>query len=274
METEEEYLLLLAESHLNRAKDVKNKNSRLDYRMSCFAVVNYYNLLIFRVGEELNLNVKESFNLKRKIFVVSQELPELLAEYSNLFGMIDSLRHMLTHTDISVPDKQKLKMVTGRAREFKTYIETAVNKRKNAQRRKKSLLQDYKEKIEFIRLWLEYPDRKFEDSVAKQSEKIKDVFNRLKLFERISAERLDDSSIKSLLSLLDRTLKEAELIYETIHSYCPKCGGKIIATTEQATHYVGPYDDPEPDSYTVWRIAKCEKCGEVFEREHITTEHI
>ena len=126
---------------------------------------------------------------------------------------------------------------------------------------------EYQERIDFIKSWFKYPDKRFMENIVKQSEKIKDVLGRLAHFKKIDVEQLSDDSIRNLLSLLDQTLEEAELTYETIYNYCPKCGGNIIITTDEVTHYVGQYDDPEPHAFTVWRVAKCEKCGEVFEKE-------
>ena len=278
MEAKEDYLLQLTEHHLNKVKEVNNQNFMIDYRVSTFAIVNYYNLLMLRVGKELNKDVKESFEFDKKLFIISQELPELLTKYESLFSTIKKLRDTISHTDISIPNKNKIIEAVGQAKGFKTYLSDLVIKRKKEYTKRIALKEEYKEtykeKMGFIKLWFEHYDKRSKKKNINQSEKIKDLFDKLELYGKIKLERLDTKSIKSLLYLLNITLKEAELIYESIYSYCPKCGGNIIVTTESETQYTGPYDDPEPHSYTVWQVVKCEKCGEIFEREHITTESI
>lgn len=278
MGSEENYLLQLAERHLNRAKNENNQGYMIDYRVSVFAIVNYYNLLMLRVGKELNREIKESFDIDRKLFIIAQELPQLLTKYESLFSIIKKLRNTISHTDISIPNKNQIVEVVGQAKVFRIYLNDLVIKRRKEYTKrlsqKEKYKETYKEKMEFIKLWFEEYDKRFEKNVTKQSEKIKDLSQRLELFGKIKLERLDTKSIQILLDLLNRTLKDAELIYEAIYGYCPKCGGNIIDTTESKTQYTGPYDDQEPYSYTVWRVVKCEKCGEIFEREHITTETI
>ena len=274
MNTEEDYLLQLAELHLKKAKGKTNKKSNIDYRISTFAIVNYYNFLLLKAGNELKRDIKESYNFERKLFIVSQELPKLLTKYESLFETIDYLRQKVSHTDISIPKENKLNSAIEQAKEFKSFLGEIIHERRSIHKKKLSLKEKYKEKIEFVKLWFEYPDKRFKENLIKQSEKIKNILTSLEYYEKIDIEQLDDKSIESLLHLVNRALKEAELIYEKVYNFCPKCGGRIIVTSEQKTQYTGPYDDPEPYSFTVWQVIKCENCGEIIEKEHITTEYI
>lgn len=274
MNSEEDYLLQLAEFYLNKALDVNNQNFLIDYRVSVFAISNFYNLMMLNVGKELNKTVKESYPFEKKIFIVSQELPELLTKYDSLFRLVKDLRERISHTDISIPNKNDISMAVKQAKEFKTYLIELATARKNRLHKKLSLKEKYQEKIDFVKLLFQYPDKQFRENFFKQSENIKSLFEKLEYYQKIDIDNLNDKSIESLLYFLELTLKEAESIFDDLYNHCPKCGGELVSTTESKTHYTGPYDDPEPHSFTVWQVIKCKNCGEIIEKEHITTESI
>lgn len=276
MEAEEDYLIQLAERHLTNAKSPDNQYSIIDFRISTFAIVNFYNILMLDVGRELSIEIKESYNFERKKFLMSLEFPEILTQYKDLLNSIEILRNKLSHTDISLPKENDLIKSIEKSKEFRSFLKDLAIGKTNAHGKKLTLKEEYKNKIKFIKLWFDapYPNDKFVNNFQKQSSKIKKIYDKLELFETIDVEQLDDDSIQSLINILNITLDEAELIYDDIFGNCPECEGKIIETTEQVTQYRGAYDDPEPDSYTVWRIVKCENCEKIFEKEHITTESL
>lgn len=276
MEAKENYLIQLAEKHLINAKRPDNQNSIIDFRISTFAIINFYNILMLDAGIELGREIKESFNFERKIFIISQEFPEILTTHRKLLKSIEDLRNKLSHTDVSIPEEKDLSQAVEKAKEFRNYLKGLIIHRKSTHKKILTLKEEYELKIRFIKLWFDVPfvDEDFSKNFEKQSLKIKKIYDKLELFEKINIEKLDDKSIQTLINILNITLEEAELILEDIYGSCPECQGKIIETSEETTHYTGPYDDPEPDSYTVWRVIKCDKCGKIFEKEHITTESI
>ena len=108
MEAEEDYLIQLAERHLTNAKSPDNQYSIIDFRISTFAIVNFYNILMLDVGRELSIEIKESYNFERKKFLMSLEFPEILTQYKDLLNSIEILRNKLSHTDISLPKENDL----------------------------------------------------------------------------------------------------------------------------------------------------------------------
>ena len=276
MEIEDDYLIQLAKKHLANAKSQDNQNAKIDFRISTFAIVNFYNILMLESGKELNINIEESYNFERKEFIISREFPEILTKYDDLFKSIKKLRNKLFHTDITIPKETDLIKAVEKAEEFSNSLKYLISDKKSAHKKKLTLKEEYAKKIMFLNLWLDvpYPYEDFSKNFQKQSSRINKINDTVGFFNKVNVEQLDDKSIESLINILNITLEDAELIYEDIYSYCPECEGEIIEITEEETHYRGPYDDPEPDSYSVWSVVKCKDCGKIFKREHITTESL
>ncbi|WP_317064959.1 hypothetical protein [Methanoculleus caldifontis] len=270
----EDYLLELSRIHLNKGNSHNDHKPNVDYRESGYAIVNFYQLLIYRLGTELNLDVKESYNLDRNWFLLVYELdPKAVTQYQELIKKVNEVRNKLAHTIFAEPQTRDLEYLINQAKGSKSGLESLVGERKRGLRDRRTLANEYSKKIEFTKLWFKTPEPDYGESI-RTNEALKEQLQQLKNFEKINIGRLDPESLESLISILDYTVNKIETMIESIYSYCPKCGGKIIATTETTTHYRGIGEDIEPYSYTVWTVIKCEKCGKLFEKNEETTDYI
>ncbi len=130
------YLLDFAKDRLKSAENTSNHNRVVDYRLSSYTIVNFYNVVLLNAGKKLGSDVKEGHDINKKLFTISQELPELLDE-SDLIDKVLSIRNSISHSDISIPKKSKLKHVVSSAESFKGYIENLVkNKIKDVKKGK------------------------------------------------------------------------------------------------------------------------------------------
>ncbi len=263
-----DYILVSARNNFDVAEDASNPNNNFHFRSAAFDIVNYYNVVLLNLGAKLDLSIEEAYNLDKKFFIAAITLPELLDEFSPLVKKVESIRNCVSHTDVSIPDKRKLRQVITSAEEFNKSVKKLAEEKIREKSKRKSLKEQYDEKKDFIRRLLKstLPDFK---EVALKSNKFKKVFENLKYFESINVNRLDNSSIKSLIAILENTLDDAEEVYEYIHSHCPECGGKLTSRTEnKPLHNKGDY---EPYGYQIEQIIECSECGKEVDRDFTET---
>lgn len=265
------YLLNRVRGDLKLANDNSNPNKIVNCRYAASGIVNYYNVVLLNAGKKLGLNVKEGHDINKKLFTISQELPELL-DKSQLIDKVASIRNSISHSDISTPKKSKLEYTINSADEFKGFVENLVETKIKDGKKHKSLKQQYNDKKDFIRrlIKITFPEFKKRDIESPEFQK---VFKNLDNFEKINVDRLDHKSLKSLLSLVDDSISDAEEVYDYIHSHCPKCGGKLKIRTEEENHYRSD-EDYEPESISVYQVVECSKCGIEIDRELITVEYL
>ncbi len=268
-----EYLLDIAKKCLERGEDNSNHNRVVDYRLSAYTIVNFYNVVLLNAGNKLELDVKEGHDISKKLFIISQELPELLEQFSSLIDNVVSIRNHIAHSDISIPKKRNLKTAINSAENFRVSVDRLITDKIRNRKKQKNLKEKYKEKTNFIRILLKSTLNDFR-KIAAESEEFNKVLIQLQSFENINVDSLDNPSLRSLVLVVDNTIDEAEKVYEYIHSHCPSCGGELVLKTENKTVYKGPEDDPEPHYFDVNQIIKCTKCKKIIEREHITREYI
>lgn len=268
-----EYLLNFAKDRLKNAENKSNPHSAVDYRLAASAIVNFYNAVLLKSGDKLDIGIKEGYNLDKKFFSVSRELPELLEDFEHLIKKVKSIRDHIAHSDISVPNKRNLKSAINSAEGFNDSVKELVTKKISDDKKGKTLQEQYNDKTNFIRRLLKSTSTDFR-KVAAESTEFKKVFKKLLEFEKIKVEGLDNNSLKSMLVLVDDTIDDAEKVYEYIHSHCPSCGGKLEIKTEEIGHNRGPVDDPEPDYFDIYQVVKCSKCSKIIDREHITREYV
>lgn len=265
------YLLNFAKEMLEKAEEKSNPNSIIDYRFSAQAIVNFYNVILLNAGKELDLNIKQGHNLDWKFFKVSIEIQELF-EFESLIKKVKNIRDHVSHSDVKEPHKGKLKSAINSAEEFKDFVETSVGTKIKTGKKQKSLKEQYAEKIDFIRRLLKSTLPDFKDAAIESSE-FRKVFKRLNDLERINVGGLNNSSLKSLLEIVDDTIDDAEHIYEYLHSHCPDCGGKLKIRTEEKSLYRS-HEDYEPYGFNVYQVIECSNCSKEIDREIITTEYI
>lgn len=266
-------LLKRAKEYLKKAESSSNQYSNIDYRSSASLIIDFYNILLLDEGKRLGLKIEENDNLDKKMFIISQELPEIFDNFKDLTDKVSKIRNKLAHTNKSIPPKNKLKDVINSAESFKTFVESKTQKKLTSSKKQQSLQEKYKDKTEFIKILLKHTYWGFEKA-SLESEEFNRVFKRLKILKRINITSLDNASIKGMIELAEETIEDAEKVYDYIQGHCPKCGAPLEIKTESKTFYCGPPDDPEPDYYEVYQIVKCSKCDHIIETELLDRESI
>jgi rRNA maturation endonuclease Nob1 len=268
-----ENLLNLSKKHLKQAEKDLHKDNNINYRIAANLIVDFYNIVLLNNGKKLSLTIQESYDLSKKMFIISTELPEVFDEYEKVTKKVSNIRNKISHTNVSIPNKRELKYVIDSAEPFKNFVETKTHEKLTSTKKRRTLKEQYEDKTEFIRILLKNIYVGFEKASA-ESEGFNKVFQRLNNLKGVNIGNLDQTSIKSLISIADDTISDAEKVYEYIQSHCPECGGPLEIKTETNTYNKGPEDDPEPDYFEVYEIVKCSKCGHILETELLERETI
>lgn len=254
-----------AKYHLEKGKKSRNP---YELRLATHAIVDYYKKSLNMAGSYLGIEMPESADPIRKFSMILLKTQKIL-KWKPLIYLAWHVRNKVDHTDTEAPKIMELKHLIEKAQEFEIDLKEIIEKKKILKKQKLTLREEIKENIDKVNFYLKLNESVGYDKKLNQHKKaLREI---KKLYPKGQLLRMTLSAVNESLKAMSN---ELERLYELAYRICPKCDGDIVSKTEETTQYSGPYDDPEPVSFSVFHVLKCERCGHEIEREHITTEPI
>jgi len=257
--------------YLNQAKQnyqdfVKSKDDAY-LRMSGYNIVGFYRHILYNSSKLLDIPTKESYSIEKKIDSLSFRIPAI-EDNEILTKTLPKVRNILAHRDVIPPKKSYIKNLIDYAPKIQSFLEKEIRNYKKKKQTQEHLKYSYFDIIKYSFFILGILRR-------LGYERITDILEyKIKKYSQIKLEELSNDNIKILIDLINIEKKRMDELHDQAYRVCPKCGGNMVVTYPQRTNYSGNPEDPQAISYDVWMVIKCEKCGHIIEKEHITTEYI